>query len=251
MKKILYPQGVRSLRVLTLLAVCAMLCSCNTDWGAMETINYPINGEYTALDISNAFQVSVSVRETEQAAVVTIGEKAHQYVQLEVKNGTLYIGMKKWNFVSNEKPTVVLPAGSTMDLEELRLSGASSFNGTLFGDNPSMKVSGASRFDGTIHGNADNLEVELSGASYAILNGFCDGELKIDISGASVLDGTSFPCTKINGEISGASHADVVCCESLKVDISGASELTYSTPSDECDLKVDCECSGASSVHSR
>ena len=238
-------------KILTLLAVCAMLCSCNTDWGAMETINYPINGEYTALDISNAFQVSVSVKETEQAAVVTIGEKAHKYVQLEVKNGTLYIGMKKWNFVSNEKPTVVLPASSTMDLEELRLSGASSFNGTLFGDNPSMKVSGASRFDGTIHGNADNLEVELSGASYAILNGFCDGELKIDISGASVLDGTSFPCAEINGEISGASHADVVCCESLKVDISGASELTYSTPLGECDLKVDCECSGASSVRSR
>ena len=236
-------------KILTLLAVCAMLLGCSpTDWGELETINYPINGEYTALDVSNAFQVSVSVRETEQVAVVTIGEKAHQYVQVEVKNGTLYIGMKKWNFVSNEKPTVVLPASS---LEELRLSGASSFNGTLFGDNPSMKVSGASRFDGTINGNADNMEVELSGASYAILNGFCDGELKIDISGASVLDGTSFPCAEINGEISGASHADVVCCESLKVDISGASELTYSTPSDECDLKVDCECSGASSVHSR
>ena len=57
--------------------------------------------------------------------------------------------------------------------------------------------------------------------------------------------------TEINGEMSGASHADVVCCESLKVDISGASELTYSTPLGECDLKVDCECSGASSVHSR
>ena len=236
-------------KILTLLAVCAMLCSCNTDWGAMETINYPINGEYTALDISNAFQVSVSVRETEQVAAVTIGEKAHQYVQVEVKNGTLYIGMKKWNFVSNEKATVVLPANPA--LEELRLSGASSFNGTLFGDNPSMKVSGASRFDGTINANADNLEVELSGASYAILNGFCDGELKIDISGASVLDGTSFPCTKINGEISGASHANVTCCESLKVDVSGASEIEYGTPSEECNLKVDCECSGASSVHSR
>lgn len=239
-------------KILTLLAVCAMLCSCGPmDWGAMETINYPIDGEYTALDISNAFQVTVSVGETEQAAVVTIGEKAHQYVQVEVKNGTLYIGMKKWNYMSNELPTVVLPASSAMALEELRLSGASSFKGTLFGDNPSMKVSGASRFDGTIAPNADNIEVELSGASYATLNGFCDGELEIDISGASVLDGTSFPCAEINGEISGASHADVVCCESLKVDISGASELTYSTPSDECNLKVDCECTGASSVHSR
>ena len=85
-------------KILTLLAVCAMLCSCNTDWGAMETINYPINGEYTALDISNAFQVSVSVRETEQAAVVTIGEKASVGDNTEIySNAVVYHDCKVGN----------------------------------------------------------------------------------------------------------------------------------------------------------
>ena len=235
-------------KILTLLAVCAVLCSCGpTDWGAMETINYPIGGTYTELDVSNAFQVTTSETATEPVAVVTIGEKAHQYVQVEVKGNTLYIGIKKWNFISNEKATVVLPANP--DLKELRLSGASSFNGTLSEDNTRMKLSGASRFEGTVY--AEESHVELSGASYATINGYCMDELDIDISGASVLDGVRFPCTKISGEVSGASHANVTCCESLKVDVSGASEIEYGTPSEECNLKVDCECSGASSVHSR
>ena len=231
-------------KIFSVLAVCAMLCSCTSDWGALETVNYPIDGEWTALDISNAFQVTTSVTATEPVAVVSIGEKAHQYVQVEVKDGTLYIGIKKWNFVSNEKPTVVIPANP--ELNKLHASGASSFQGSLLGDEVSMKLSGASRFDGTMR--ADNVDLEISGASYAAINGFCMEELKIDISGASMLDGNSFPCAKISGGISGASRANVICCESLKVNVSGASELTYGTPSDECSPTVDCECTGSSTI---
>ena len=243
-------------KIFSVLAVCAMLCSCTTDWGALETVYYPINGTYTKLDISNAFQVTVSGSETATDSValdainpvasVTVGEKAHQYVQVEVIDGTLYIGMKKWNYSAPEKGVVVLPANTTLSLNELRASGASSFQGSLLGDEVSMRLSGASRFDGTMR--ADNVDLEISGASYAAINGFCMEELKIDISGASMLDGDRFPCTKISGGISGASRANVICCESLKVNVSGASELTYGTPSDECSPVVDCECTGSSTV---
>jgi len=252
-------------KILTLLAVCAMLCACSSDWGALETVNYPISGEYHALDISNAFQVTMSETVSEPVAIVTIGEKAHQYVRVEVINGTLYIGIKKWKFTSNEKATVILPVA---DIDDLRVSGASSFNGTMDEEKVKMKVSGASRFDGAVHcENADielsgashfegamyceNADIGLSGASRATINGYCMEELDIDISGASELDGVRFPCTTIVGKVSGASEADVTCCESLKVEVSGASKIIYGTPSDECDPNVDCECSGGSSVHSR
>lgn len=235
-------------KILSVLALVALLCGCSQqDWGTLETVNYPIDGEWTALDISNAFNVTTSVTATEPVAVVTIGEKAHQYVQVEVKDGTLYIGIKKWNFVSNEKATVVLPANS--ELGKLRVSGASSYHGTLFGDDVSMKLSGASHFDGNM--TVDNADVELSGASHATINGYCMEELDVRISGASQLDGVRFPCTKISGEISGASFADVTCCESLEVEVSGASRVTYGTPGEDCPLKVNCDCTGASTVEKR
>ena len=246
-------------KILTLLAVCATLCSCATDWGALETVYYPINGIYTKLDISNAFQVTVSGSETatdsgaltaiNPVASVTVGEKAHQYVQVEVIDGTLYIGMKKWNYSAPEKGVVVLPANTTLSLNELRVSSASSFQGTLSGDEVSMKLSGASRFEGPVH--ADNTDIELSGASDAALNGYSMEELKIHLSGASHFDGNRFPCTHIKVKLSGASYADVTCCESLEADVSGGSRLTYGTPSDECSPKIDCECSGGSTVQKR
>ena len=243
-----------------------MLLGCSpTDWGELETINYPISGEYHALEISNAFQVTMSDAVLEPVAIVTIGEKAHQYVRVEVVNGTLYLGIKKWNYTSKDKATVILPESY---INDLRVSGASSFNGPIDEDNIHMKLSGASRFEGTVNCEkaevelsgasrfegtmySENAEIELSGASYANINGYCMEELEIKISGASVLEADRFPCTNIVGEVSGASHANVTCCESLKVDVSGVSEVEYSTPSDECTLKVDCECSGNSSVRPR
>ncbi|MBR3647308.1 MAG: DUF2807 domain-containing protein [Paludibacteraceae bacterium] len=231
-------------RILTLLAVCVMLCACSSDWGALETVNYPINGSYTSLVIGDAFQVTVSESATE--AMVTIGEKARQYVRVEVTDGTLYLSLTGWNFSSMGYANVVIPANA--DLNCVKISGASSYKGNMSAEEVKVIVSGASQYEGTI--TADEAEMAISGAGKVVVDGSCD-HMDISVSGASKLDAAAFPCVEIEGQISGASNVDVTCCERLAVNVSGASTLTYGTPSSECNPQVECESTGGSTIKKR
>lgn len=74
------------------------------------------------------------------------------------------------------------------------------------------------------------INLDISGASTAFVNGYCQEKMEIDLSGAS--------------------DADVTVCSSLNVELSGASTLIYGTVSDECDPIVNCNTSGGSTVRS-
>jgi hypothetical protein len=90
---------------------------------------------------------------------------------------------------------------------------------------------------------AVHVNTVLSGASYVNLRG--SGELlEADLSGASVLKAFSFPVTRVNIEVSGASDGDVSVSDHLDVVATGASHVAYrGQPTVTSDL------SGASSVH--
>lgn len=238
--------------VLILLSISILFLGCTKDWGTPATKNYPISGAFTKLEVSNAFEVTVSDQVTD--VIVTVGELAHDRVMVKVVNGKLQIGFKP-NTWYNGKATAVIPVTMIRDLE---LSGASSFTGDLYGNgdydsrNAGVKLSGASTFRGRI--DATELDVELSGASEAFIDGFEPTKLEkmeIDLSGASTLKAPYLSAESVYGEMSGASDADVTVCSALNVELSGASTLTYGTSSEECHPNVNCPASGGSVVKPR
>ena len=46
--------------ILILLSISILFFGCTKDWGDSATRNYPVNAPYTKLDVSNAFEVTVS-----------------------------------------------------------------------------------------------------------------------------------------------------------------------------------------------
>jgi hypothetical protein len=230
--------------IVILVSLSIFFFGCTKDWGTPATKNYPINGAYTKLDVSNAFEVTVSDQVTD--VVVTVCELAHDRVVVRVVDGELRIGFKP-NTWYNGKATAVIPANPI--LNDIDLSGASSFTGDLIGHGVDIDLSGASKYRGFVA--ADGISLDLSGASVADIQGFCQNKMNIDLSGASILNAANLAATSVFGEMSGASNADVTICSQLNVDLSGASTLTYGTYSDECHPNINCPASGSSVVKPR
>lgn len=233
--------------IIILLSLSVLFFGCTKDWGTPATKNYPINGAYTKLDVSNAFEVTVSDQVAD--VVVTVGELAHDRVVVRVVDGELQIGFKPntFGFQPNGKAVAVIPANA--NLSDLELSGASSFTGDLRGADVDIELSGASTYRGTVE--ATELDIDLSGASDAIIHGVCQTKMDIDLSGASTLKAADLSAMSVSGEMSGASDADVTVCSALNVELSGASTLTYGTSSEECHPNVNCPASGGSVVKPR
>lgn len=232
-------------KTLIMISLCALLLGCTKDWGVPTTRNYPINGSFTELDVSNAFQVTVSDQVTD--VVVTVDDMAHEKVVVKVVNGKLQIGFKPNTWYNGTKAVAVIPA--TDNLRGIELSGASSFTGNLNGHDVDIDLSGASHYQGSV--DADEIDLDLSGASKAVMSGFSLEKMDVDISGASTLNASLLETPSVFGDISGASTADVTICSNLKVNLSGASTLIYGLISPDCNPVIDCPCSGASIVRPR
>ena len=251
-------------KTLVMLSLCALFFGCTRDWGIPTTRNYPINGTFTGLNVSDAFQVTVSDQVSD--VVVTVGDLAHEYVEVKVVDGILYIGFKSMVFGNyNGEATAVIPASVLRDLD---LSGASSFMGNLNGDDVDIDLSGASIFKGDIiakeidldlsgassykgFAEAEEVDVDLSGGSSVTVGGFCQNTMKIGLSGGSELKAAEFYASAVRGNMSGGSYADVTCCTSLNVELSGGSTLVYGAVSDDCHPVVNCPSSGGSIVRPR
>lgn len=250
-------------KTLIMLSLCALLVGCTKDWGTPTTRNYPINGPFTGLEVSDAFQVTMSDQVTD--VVVTVGDVAHKNVEVKVVNGKLHIGFKPNTMFYNGTATAVIPASLLYDLN---LSGASSFTGNLEGEYVKIDLSGASIFSGNVSAGdidfdlsgassftgiveAEKLEFDLSGASTITVEGYSNTYMELDLSGATTLNAANLETPMVFGNMSGGSFADVTCCSSLNVELSGGSTLVYGLISNDCQPNVNCPCTGGSIVRPR
>lgn len=249
---------------LILFSLCILFFGCTKDWGNPTTKNYPINATYSGIEVSSAFQVTMSEQVTD--VVVTVGDLAHEIVEVKVKDGKLHIGLKPSLFNNYDgMATAVIPFSIIRDLE---LSGASSFTGNLSGEDVDIDLSGASVFRGNVTadeldidlsgsssytGNiiTDKLDFNLSGSSPATIGGSCQNTMEITLSGASRLNAANFYTDIVRGSMSGGSFANVSCCSSLNVELSGGSTLIYGTHSEDCHPVINCPSSGGSTVSPR
>lgn len=216
------------------------------------TQDFSIDGTYTKLEVSDAFNVTVS----DQVSVVTVkaGDKIMPSVVVEVVNNTLKIRLKRFK-VSYGEMQAIIPLNA--DLTSVNLSGASDFRSVygLSGQKVKVSLSGASEFycdidaddidmdlsgSSNINGHVaatNQLDLDLSGASNATLTGQVP-TLKIDLSGSSSLEKTvvdhhyGLVCDQCSGSLSGSSNAYLHCDSTIKVSLSGSSDLHYTGNAD-------------------
>lgn len=226
-----------------LLLAMGLFVGCSSDCGDSITKTYGIT-DFTALDVSHAFEVEVLPSDVESVEVV-ISSGIEKYLRVEKKGSTLCIGLKRnyigWfrvnpcmkAYVSCKALTSVTASGAS-DVElkadydamgknlDIELSGASSFKGHVLNVNRlTADLSGASSIKGRVL-NVNRLEVELSGASEMEMDGN-GNEMDLEASGASEADLADFPVKHFVGELSGASKGILYVTETFKAQASGAS----------------------------
>lgn len=240
--------------------------SCQKFAGDPIAKDFNIAGSYTALEVHDAFEVTVDEAATQ--ITVTAGENVMSKVIVEVVDNTLKIRIKPMATVYGGELKAVIPYNAdltSVDLSgasefhseyglegqkvEVETSGASDFYCDIDADEVDIDLSGASEFYGDIRaevidmnlsgssnikGNvsATDLDLDLSGASDATLRGSV-GALKIDLTGSSniirkvVGKYYALACDHCEGSMSGASEAYIHCDGRICVDLSGASHLHY------------------------
>lgn len=108
-----------------------------------------------------------------------------------------------------------------------------------------LELSGATR---AVVGElaADELDLDISGAGHATLKGHV-GRLTLDLSGAAALEARECRIDRAEVDLSGASRAELTVLKELSADCSGASQLDYwGQP-----IMKSLDSSGAASVRSR
>ena len=257
--------------------------SCQKYAGDPVTQDFNIEDSYTELQVESGFVVTVSDMVTavtitagENIMPKVLVEKVGNKLRIHLKPMTNTFGsdMKvilpynadltdvdlsgasefhsEYGLVG-EKVDVELSGASTFDSNisadklEIDLSGASDLFGGIVADEIDMDLSGASKIEGQV--TATDLDLELSGGSDAILEGEVN-KLELNLSGASniikkvVGSRYALVCDQCEGEMSGASDAYIHCDGSIKVNLSGGSELHYTGNA----ATTGCNCSGGSVI---
>ena len=236
--------------IISVLISCA-LCGCTAvivDPGVPVDKDFTITGDYDALNVSNAFDVTIDKDATQ--VTITAGENIMPNVIVEQVGGELRIYCKPPVVTTNgsEMRAVIPYSSSLKDVTLSNLSGASRFNGDLSGSDTFIDLSGASRIKSIIL--AGDLNLSLSGASEADLTGV-SVNMNLEMSGASrnvdniVLKCYGLECTHCKGSISGASKAYIHCLSDIKVSLSGASHLHYTGDASTSD----CSTAGSSNIY--
>jgi hypothetical protein len=210
--------------------------------GKMVTKQYDYTG-FTKVAVDSAFQVDIDYAETSAVSVTVDDNLVEEHLEVVLDGDTLHIGLAdRWQYRS-----VTLRARVAMPrVGGLEVSGASSATVTRFesGDPLRLEVSGASTVDlveagfgdvavelsgaSRVEGSAtlDELAGEVSGASAVSLAGSAIG-LRLDVSGGSRLDLLGLGVQTADLTLSGGSYGEVTVTGTLTAEASGGSRLEY------------------------
>jgi hypothetical protein len=258
--------------------------SCQKFAGDPISKDFTVDGSYTALEVQDAFEVTVSDAATQ--VTVTAGEKVMSKVIVEIVGNTLKIRIKPMATLYGGELKAVIPYNA--DLTSVDLSGASEFHSEygLEGQKVEVELSGASEFYSDV--DADEIKIDLSGASNfhgdavadkveAHLSGSSDffgdvlaDEIDMELLGSSTIEG-NVSADELDLDMSGASDATLVGhVTQLKIDLTGSSNIIkkvvgnrYALACDNCegtmsgasvayihcDGRICVDLSGASDLH--
>ncbi len=244
-EKILMMFKKQSVAVAILLLILSSACAQNPKKmvfdGAAEDRN--LSG-FTTINLSSAFDVYISQGNQDAVAVSASDESATKRIKTYVSGGVLYIAFdaKGWSW-SSWKNNKLKAYVTVKHLEKLAVSGACnvSFVDAITSDRLFVSISGASDIKGPVKVNS--LKVGASGASNISLSGTAT-ESDFNISGACSIKSIDLVTENCAVVASGASSIRLTINQSLKSNISGASDIRYKGTVSRFDTKS----SGASSI---
>ena len=198
---------------------------------------------FHGVHISNAFDVYLTQGNEEGVAVSASDPDDLRRIETVVEDGILKIRYtdpkKSWR--GNKKLKAYI---AVKNIDQLRASGACDvkIEGGLRAASLKMNLSGATDLSGELIVEGD-LDIDLSGASDLSISGSARN-VTIDASGASDVKGYDFRTTTCNVEASGASGVRITVDKELSARLSGASNVSYKGDALIRDIKT----SGASNI---
>ena len=199
---------------------------------------------FTGINVNSAFDVYISQGGSDAVGVSASDVSATKNIKTYVSGGVLYITFdtKGWTWSSwkNNKLKAYI---TVKNLEKLAVSGACnvSFVDPIISDKLLVSISGASDIKGPVKVNS--LKVAASGASNISLSGTAT-ESDFNISGACSIKSLDLVTDNCAVVASGASSIKLTINQSLRSNISGASDIRYKGTVSRFDTKS----SGASSI---
>jgi hypothetical protein len=176
-------------------------------------------------EFSNVVAHGNIVVQIEQADVHDVVVEAEDnivpYVSVEVRNKTLYIGLKENSVLEFETPIRCLVRMTWIDKLESHDSVSMEFD-AISSNNFRVDSYANARLRGTVYSNKakvfanDNSVVELQGESQ---------DFKARTNGFSKVETGKFMCEKCQSQSKGASAVDVICKNHLKASASGLSRI--------------------------
>jgi hypothetical protein len=197
---------------------------------------------FTAINLSNAFDVYISQGSSDAVGVSASDASATKSIKTYVTGGVLYVTFenKGWSSWKNNKLKAYI---TVKNLEKLSVSGACnvSFVDAITSNRLLISTSGASDIKGAVKVNS--LKVGASGASNISLSGTAT-DSDFNISGACSIKSLDLVTDNCAVVASGASSIRLTINQSLKANISGASDIRYKGTVSRFETRT----SGASSV---
>jgi hypothetical protein len=179
----------------------------------------PYNADLTSVDLSGASEFHSEFGLEGQNVEVELSGASDFYCDIDADDIKIDLSGSS-NFHGN----------AVADKVEVHLSGSSDFFGDVLADEIDMELSGSSSIEGNV--SAGELDLEMSGASDATLVGHVT-RLKIDLEDSSnivkkvVGNHYALICDNCEGKMSGSSDVYIHCDGSIKVNLSGSSELHF------------------------
>lgn len=206
--------------------------------GVAETTSFDV-GEFTGVDIEDAFEVTIEVAEGSTSVEVTVDDNFTDDLEVKVDDGVLTVDLDINSWRAEVRPTVDISVPSldlvhgsgaarievegdlTDDAIDVDASGASRIDLSVETESLSVDASGASRI--TVGGTTDSVTIDASGASEVAFDDLTADSAQVDASGASNV--TIGEVATVDGDLSGASNLTVPDAANVRVDTSGASNV--------------------------
>lgn len=231
--------------IIAALSIPASLAGCDVELvtGSGQDVTWEMDySDFNKIKVSHAFEIEITRADT-FFVEITVDETLNEYLKINRRSDTLYIGLKSGReYVGMTRRAVV----TMPELQRLELSGASA--GTVSGfastrsidfdlsgastlaiddmraDKSRFGLSGASEATGRIMLNEGDFD--LSGASSLSLEGSAD-HIRVRGSGVSDFKLFSFPVATADVDLSGGSRAEINVSDLMDINLSGASDVVY------------------------
>jgi hypothetical protein len=212
---------------LVLISMVMSLQACVLDVNAIKgnktlvNIDYSVD-EFTRLDVSGMYKVILSEGDIPSVEIET-DENLQDYVEVQVRNNTLYLSMESGNSYDPSKLVAYVTVNA---LTSVDLSGATSLESdfTLRGDMLSIDISGASEINLALAFNS--LSTSVSGAGKIEMEGQANIH-DLSISGAANVDCENLITENTDVSISGAGSARISASNHLDASVSGVGTIRY------------------------